>query len=334
MEIYNTYYEPPKYYKVDDIETYISYVLKLSNSYYELAFRGESDVFDSTIASVFRVNKTPFVPDKIKKDYYREIAHSLTDIERENFLSYSQHHGLPTELLDITKIPLYALYFACSENMDVNKKTEEQLTSREKAILCLLSNCDFSYPKDEYIEYYGSKIANEVADIEEDETFLNNEYIKFCNQRKYIFNYPLITTYLELLGIASDIFFLIVGAIEGDNPNANFDKEEIFIDKFYLPPLPLVRYSPTAKFDRMRAQEGEFIYQLYGILKSQIFLSGEELKEDTRVKLMHQKINSNTRFLITDKRKILQQLNYLGINRKTIYPDADNLAKYIKEWNC
>lgn len=52
----------------------------------------------------------------LRNDYYREIGHTLTEIETENFIAYAQHHGLPTELLDITSNSAVALYFACERD--------------------------------------------------------------------------------------------------------------------------------------------------------------------------------------------------------------------------
>lgn len=51
--------------------------------------------------------------------FYFEVGHQLNNIEEKNFLAYAQHHGLPTNLIDITESSLTALYFAC-QNYDKN----------------------------------------------------------------------------------------------------------------------------------------------------------------------------------------------------------------------
>ena len=66
------------------------------------------------------------------------VGHRLTDIEKHNILAFSQHYGLPTNLLDITSNPLNALFFACHE-------------STNKGYV-------YIYPKREFIDI--SKIVN------------------------------------------------------------------------------------------------------------------------------------------------------------------------------
>lgn len=84
----------------------------------------------------------------------------------------------------------------------------------------------------------------------------------------------------------------------------------------FFPPTPGVRAKHAKPlsaivFDRMRNQAGEFVYQLndHGI---------------------NQKAIPSHTFVIpaSRKRKILSQLNTIGINQKFIYPDHDNIAQY------
>ncbi|WP_407314836.1 FRG domain-containing protein [Desulfosporosinus sp. SB140] len=63
---------------------------------------------------------------KMKNEFRREIFHRLTPDERNNFLVFAQHHGIPTKLIDFTRSPLVAIFFACQHRFIVqivlNKK--------------------------------------------------------------------------------------------------------------------------------------------------------------------------------------------------------------------
>ena len=84
-------------------------------------FRGESLVHRRPlIASGYRNNQFQSELVKGREDYFREIGHSLDNECKENFMAYSQHHGLPTELLDVTENPLVALYFSCEKDISKN----------------------------------------------------------------------------------------------------------------------------------------------------------------------------------------------------------------------
>lgn len=85
----------------------------------ECYFRGESKKYNRIIASCYRKNLIDlesYVIDEMIDEYFYEVSSKLTSLEKNNFIAYSQHHGLPTNLIDITSSPLVALYFACQGN--------------------------------------------------------------------------------------------------------------------------------------------------------------------------------------------------------------------------
>lgn len=85
---------------------------------------GEIDSYEKRMSGAFRIpvkpdhihgkNVYPLFTNKIK-EYYSQIGHRLSDVDREQFVAFSQHYGLTTNLLDVTASPLVALFFACYE---------------------------------------------------------------------------------------------------------------------------------------------------------------------------------------------------------------------------
>lgn len=84
-------------------------------------FRGEAMLYERRNSSAYRKpsQMTPFSVSSLLSDYYREVGHNLNSSEAENFLAYSQHHGLATNLIDITDSILIATFFASQKTSGV-----------------------------------------------------------------------------------------------------------------------------------------------------------------------------------------------------------------------
>lgn len=104
----------PKKYTVNNIYEYMR-IIKDFNMESKFLYRGEPKNYNEITASGLRED-IPFI--KMKNDFKREVFHKLSTEERNNFLAFSQHHGIPTNLVDFTTFPLVALFFACQPHED------------------------------------------------------------------------------------------------------------------------------------------------------------------------------------------------------------------------
>lgn len=103
------------------IKSLSEYIKFFENGNYEnYIFRGESANYGNIIASAFRdfngcfnsyKKEYPFIG--MKNEFKKEVYHKSKQDEKENFIAFSQHYGIPTNLVDFSRSPLVALFFAC-----------------------------------------------------------------------------------------------------------------------------------------------------------------------------------------------------------------------------
>lgn len=87
--------------------------------------------------------------------------------------------------------------------------------------------------------------------------------------------------------------------------------------------LPNMIYQPIMKFERGRNQQGLFFYQGY--------LDYIEPAYNFRVLAKQHLYFQNIEFHIKNKTMILNELDRIGINKKSLFCDYDSIACYIKE---
>lgn len=368
--------------KVTDLSNYFEELNKIdSQKYY---FRGESERYNKITASIFRNNNIKEGPNKLLElmlnDFYREIAYDLGQVEKDNFLSYSQHHGLPTNLIDITTSPVNAAFFASdsyesSENCqgyihlfrkqdsltlneelqgtDVPNFLEEIRNKNPKFIKYLyiqisriglaklldllydtLSSIVKKNMKPPYSLTFTDSTPKEeyILELEIIENFYNKFPIsslrenhgKNTSARKLLsaIHKPLMQN--SRISNSFNEFSNILAAEFGEKRNI---ERNIIVWYLYfvwyslehfnnLPSLPLFVYKPSINFDRMKSQDGLFLYQNSVDRGSNDFES--------------QLIQPSITFVLENKKKFYKQLDNIGINRLKLFHDADNIAEYIK----
>lgn len=270
----------------------------------ELFFRGHSDAARYFLQpSLFRQykNKGPIYLKSEKSSFMDLLTTEPKSFANENrcfdILTHMQHYSFPTRLLDISSNPLAALYFACE--IKKNEKGDE-LDIDGEVILFFIKKSEIKYFDSDSI----SCLTN-LAKLTEEQKDELLTLIKKCTLETPLKEELSTNEYETHPTYARYIHF-----IRQEKP--------YFEPKVKISDLNKVLcVKGRLNQDRIIAQAGSFL--IYG-LESNIPEDGNDIFKIERITIKS-----------SDKKNLLNELDLLKVNLRTIYPSLENTAKYLKE---
>lgn len=271
---------------ITNIVDFISELKKISqDKEYEYFFRGHSDLDFELKPSIYRQR---FIrnEDKIFKEIIlrtpNDFINERTALEK---LVKMQHYGLPTRILDITKNPLVALYFATKE---FPKKDGEVIV--------------FKIPKAD-VKFFDSDTVSILANI---------------SKRPYEFQVDDIKKKLDTEEFnAQEQIAYLLHEIREEKPYFLSIIQQKDIER-------VVAVKVKMNNNRILKQNGSFL--IFGIngIKRNLAIIPQKWIMNLEISNIDFKIDA------ASKENIQNDLDTLGFNESTLFPELDNQATYLK----